>query len=116
MEKLSIVHSFLVRALNLQILKNQTRKYAQDRSKLYAMLLRVAITSVKHKCTELFSFAPRYGRLFRLLSPIVISVTTIRRQDVALPSISATVFATLRSRELTLLSSVLSTPDTDWFN
>jgi hypothetical protein len=34
MEKSSIVHSFLVRALNLQILKNQTRKYAQDRSKL----------------------------------------------------------------------------------
>jgi hypothetical protein len=28
MEKSSIVHSFLVRALNLQILKNQTRKYA----------------------------------------------------------------------------------------
>jgi hypothetical protein len=45
MEKSSIVHSFLVRALNFQILKNQTRKYAQDRSKLYATLLSVAITA-----------------------------------------------------------------------
>jgi hypothetical protein len=69
------------------------------------------------RCTLSFSrFAPHHGRLFRPLSPIVISVTTIRCHDVALPSIPATIFATQRSRELTLLSSVLSTPDTDWVN
>jgi hypothetical protein len=94
MEKSSIVHSFLVRAPNPQILKNQTRKYAQDRSKLFATLLSVAITSVKHSTPSLSRFAPHHDRLFRPLSPIVISVTTIRRLDVALPSISATVFAT----------------------
>jgi hypothetical protein len=46
--------------------------------------------------TELFSFAPHHGRFFRPLSSIVISVTAVRRHDVALPSISATVFATPR--------------------
>jgi hypothetical protein len=92
--------------------QNQTRKYAQDRSKLYATLLCVATANTK-RCTPSFSrFAPHHGRLFRPLSAIVISVTTIRRRDVALPSISTTVFATQRSRELTSLSSVLSTPDT----
>jgi hypothetical protein len=35
-EKSPIVYSFLVRASNPQ---NRTRKYAQDRSKLFAMLL-----------------------------------------------------------------------------
>jgi hypothetical protein len=111
MEKSSIVYSFLVCALNLPFLKNQTRKYAQDRSNLFATLLCVAIANIK-RCTLSFScFAPRYGRLFRPLSPIVISVTTIRCHDVALPSNPATVFTTQRSRELTLLSSVLSTPD-----
>jgi hypothetical protein len=110
------MYSFLVRALNLPILKNQTRKYAQDRSKLYATLLCAAIANIK-RCTLSFScFAPHHGRLFRPLSPIVISVTVIQRHDVALPSISATVFTTQRSRELTLLSSVLSTPDADWVN
>jgi hypothetical protein len=69
MEKSSIVHSFLVRALNLQILKNQTRKHAQDRSKLYATLLSVAITSVKRSTPSLSRFAPHHSRLFRPLSP-----------------------------------------------
>jgi hypothetical protein len=111
-EKSSIVYSFLVRAHNLQILRNRTRKYAQDRSKLYATLLFVAIANVK-RCTLSFSrFAPHHGRLIRPLSLICISVTTVRRHDVSLPSISATVFTTPRSRELTLLSSVLYTPDT----
>jgi hypothetical protein len=95
MEKSSVVYSFLVRAPNPQILKkNQTGKYAQDRSKLYATLLCVAITSVKHSTPSLSRFAPHHGRLFRPLSAIVISVTTIRRHDVVLPSISATVFTT----------------------
>jgi hypothetical protein len=62
--------------------------------------------------TELFSFFSHHGRLFRPLSPIVISVTTIRCHDVALPSISATIFTTPRPHELTLLISVLSMPDT----
>jgi hypothetical protein len=108
MGKLSLVYLFLVRASNSQ---SQTRKYAQDRSKLYATLLSVAITSVKHSTPSFSRSAPHYGRLFRPLSPLVISVTVIRRHDVALPSISATVFTTPRSRELTLLSAVLPTPD-----
>jgi hypothetical protein len=69
MEKSSIVHSFLVRALNLQILKNQTRKHAQDRSKLYATLLCVATTSVKQSTPSFSHFAPHHGRSFRPLSP-----------------------------------------------
>jgi hypothetical protein len=67
------------------------------------MLLFVAIANVKC-CTLNFSrFAPHYGRLFRPLSPIVSSVTTVRRHDVTLPSISATVFAMLGLLELTIV-------------
>jgi hypothetical protein len=51
MEKSSIVYSFLVRASNP---KNQTRKYAQDRSKLVAMILLLIITNVK-RGTLIFS-------------------------------------------------------------
>jgi hypothetical protein len=58
MEKPSIVHSFLVRALNLQILKNQARKHAQDQSKLFATLLSVAITSVKHSTRAFLVLLP----------------------------------------------------------
>jgi hypothetical protein len=88
------VYSSLVRALNLQILKIKTRKYAQDRWKQFATLLFVAIANT-NQCTLSFSrFAPHNGRLFRPLSPIVISVTVIRRHDVALPLISGTVFTT----------------------
>jgi hypothetical protein len=53
--------------------------------------------------TELSRFAPHHGRLFRPLSPIIISVTTVRCHDVTLPSISATVFATLSLLELTIV-------------
>jgi hypothetical protein len=82
MEKSSIVYSSLVRASNPQ---NRTRKYAQDRSKQFATLLFVAIANT-NRCTLSFSrFAPHHGRLFRLLSPIVIGVTVMRRHDVALP-------------------------------
>jgi hypothetical protein len=112
MGKLSLMYLFLVRALNLQVLKIKQGKYAQDRSKLYVTLLSVAITSVKRSTPSFSHFAPHYGRLSRPLSAIVISVATVRRHDVALPLISATVLTTPRSRELTLLSSVLSTPDT----
>jgi hypothetical protein len=69
LEKSSIVYSFLVRALDLPNLKNQTRKHAQDRSKLYATLLSVAITSVKRSTPSFSRFAPHHGRLFRPLSP-----------------------------------------------
>jgi hypothetical protein len=62
----------------------------------------VAIANVK-RCTLSFSrFAPHHGRLFRPLSTIAISVTTVRRHDVALPSISATVFTTPKPHELTI--------------
>jgi hypothetical protein len=63
----------------------------------------VAIANVK-RCTLTCSrFAPRYGRLFGPLSPIVISVTIIRRHDVALLSISATIFTTSKPPELTIV-------------
>jgi hypothetical protein len=111
-EKSSIVPSSLVRALNLQILKIKRGSTPRIDRSSFATLLSVAITSVKRKIPSFSRFAPQHGRLFRPLSAIVISVTTVRRHDVALPSISATVFTTPRSRELTLLSAVLPTPDT----
>jgi hypothetical protein len=49
--------------------------------------------------TDLFSSR----RFFRPLSPIVISITTVRRHDVALPSISATVFTTPKPHGLTIV-------------
>jgi hypothetical protein len=112
MEKSSNMYSSLVRALNPQNSQNQTRKYAQDRSKQFCYASLCCYPKHKALYTELFRYAPHYGRLFRPLSAIVISVATVRRHDVALPSISATVFTTPRSRELTLLSAVLPTPDT----
>jgi hypothetical protein len=59
----------------------------------------------QHKaCTLSFSrFTPHYGRSFRPLSPIVISVTTVQRHDIALPSISATVFTTPKPHGLTIV-------------
>jgi hypothetical protein len=112
MERSSIVYSFLVRAHNLQILRIEQGSTPRIDRSIFAALLFVAFASTK-RCTLSFSrFAPRHSRLFRPLSPIVIKVTTVRHHDVALPPISATVFMTPRSRELTLLSSVLSTPDT----
>jgi hypothetical protein len=53
--------------------------------------------------TELSRFAPHHGQLFRPLSPIIISVTTLRRHGVALPSISATVFTTPEPHELAIV-------------
>jgi hypothetical protein len=76
----------------------------------YASL--VAIANVK-RCTLSFShFAPHHDQFLRPLDLICISVTTVRRHDVTPPSFSATVLTTPRPHELTLLSSVLSTPDT----
>jgi hypothetical protein len=69
LEKSSIVYSFLVSALDLPNLRNQTRKHAQDRSKLYATLLSVAITSVKRSTPSLSRFAPHHSRLSRPWSP-----------------------------------------------
>jgi hypothetical protein len=62
-----------------------------------------AITNVK-RCTLRFSrFAPHHDRFFRPLSPIIISVTTVRRHDVALPSISATICTTPKPHEPTIV-------------
>jgi hypothetical protein len=98
MEKSSIVYSFLVRAHNLQILRIEQGSTPRIDPSIFATLLFVAIANTK-RCTLSFScFAPHHGRLFRPLNPIVISVTVIRRDDVALPSISATVFMPPRSR------------------
>jgi hypothetical protein len=111
-EKSSVVYLFWVRAHNLQILRIEQGSTPRIYRSIFSTLLFVAIANAKC-CTLSFSrFAPHHGRLFRPLSPIVISVTVIRRHDIALPSISATVFTTPWSRELTLLSSVLYTPDT----
>jgi hypothetical protein len=110
-EKSSIMYSFLVRAHNLQ--SSESSKEVRPRSiEAFAKILFAAIAGVK-RCTLSFSrFALHHSRLFRPLSPIVISVTTTQRHDVVLPSTPATVFTTPRPHELTLLSSVLSTPDT----
>jgi hypothetical protein len=67
----------------------------------YASL--VAIANIK-RCTLSFSrFAPHHGRLFRPLSHIVIRVTTVRRHDIALPSISTTLFTTPKPHGLTII-------------
>jgi hypothetical protein len=103
MEKSSIVYSFLVRAHKLQILRIKQGSTPRIDRSIFATLLFVAIADVKC-CTLNFSrFASHYGRLFRLLSPIVISVTTVRRHDVALPSISTTVFTTLKPHGLAIV-------------
>jgi hypothetical protein len=97
------VYSFLVRAHNLQILEIEQGSTPRIERSIFAMLLFVAIANTK-RCTLSFSrFAPYHGRLFRPLSPIVIRVTTVRRHDVALPSISATVFTTPKPHGLTIV-------------
>jgi hypothetical protein len=69
MEKSSIVHSFLVRAHNLQILRIEQGSTPRIDRSIFATLLFVAIANTK-RCTLSFSrFAPHYGRLFRPLSP-----------------------------------------------
>jgi hypothetical protein len=67
----------------------------------YASL--VAIANVK-RCTLSFSrVSPHHDQFLRLLDLICVSVTTVRRHDVALPSISATVFTTPRPHGLTIV-------------
>jgi hypothetical protein len=102
-EKSSIVYSFLVRAHNLQILIIERGSTPRIDRSILATLLFDAITSVKRSTPRFSRFAPHYGRLFRPLSPIVISVTTVRCHDVALPSISATVFPTPKPHGLTIV-------------
>jgi hypothetical protein len=94
MEKSFIVYSILARALNLQILGIERESTPRIDRSILATLLFDAITSVKRSTPSFSRSASLYGRLFRLLSPIVISVTSVRHHDVALPSISATVFTT----------------------
>jgi hypothetical protein len=43
----------------------------------FATLLSIAIANIKRSTPSLSRFAPHHGRLFRPLSPIVTSVTTI---------------------------------------
>jgi hypothetical protein len=102
-KKSSIVYSFLVRAHNLQILKIKRGSTPRVDRSVLATLLFDAITSVKRSPPSLSRFASHHGRLFRPLSPIVISVTTIRRHDVALPSISAPAFTTPKPHGLNIV-------------
>jgi hypothetical protein len=93
MERLSIVHSFLVRALNLQVLtSNEEVRPGSIEACCYAP--QCCYHKREAQYTEFSRFAPPHGRLFRPLSAIVISVTVIRHHDVALPLIPATVFTT----------------------
>jgi hypothetical protein len=62
-----------------------------------------AITNVKRCTLSFFHFAPHHGRFFRPLNLVIVSVQTVRRHDVALPSISATVFTTPKPHELTIV-------------
>jgi hypothetical protein len=89
-----------------------SKEVPQDQSKLYGYVSLVAITKVKRYALSFSRFAPHHDQFLRPLDLICVSVTTVRRHDVALPSIFATVFMTPRPHELTLLSSVSSTPDT----
>jgi hypothetical protein len=97
------VYSFLVCAHNLQILRIKQGSTPRIDRSFWATLLFDAITNVKRCTLSLLVLYPHHGRLFRPLIPIVISVTTVRRHDVALPSISATVFTTPKPHELTIV-------------
>jgi hypothetical protein len=111
MEKSSIVYSFLVHAHNLQ--SSESSKEVRPGSiEAFAKILFVATASIKRSALSLFLSPPRHGQFFRPLNLIIVSVQIVPRHDVTLPSSSATVFTTPRPHELTLLSSVLSTPDT----
>jgi hypothetical protein len=103
MEKSSIVYSFLVRAHNLQILRIEQGSTPRINRSILATLLFDAIANIKRITLSFSRFAPHHGRLFRPLNPIVISVTVIRRHDVALPSISTTVFTTPKPHGLTIV-------------
>jgi hypothetical protein len=105
------VYSFLVHAPNLQILRIEQGSTPRiDRSFLlcFSCCYRVR----KALCTEFFSYSPHLDQFLRPLDLICVSVTIVRRHDVTPPSFSATVLTTPRPHGLTLLSSVLSTPDT----
>jgi hypothetical protein len=92
------VYSLLVRAPNLQILRIEQGSMPRiDRS--FLLCFSCCYHERKAWYTELFSSR----RFFRPLSPIVISFTTIRSHDIALPSISATIFATPKPHELTIV-------------
>jgi hypothetical protein len=86
----------------------------------FAELLFVAIASVESGTLSFSRLSLHHGQFFRPLSPIIIGVTTVRRHDATTvrrhdatpPCFSATVLTTPRPHGLTLLSSVLSTPDT----
>jgi hypothetical protein len=110
MEKSSIVYSFLVRAHNLQILRIEQGS-TPGSIKAFAKLLFVAIANVKHYALSFLVF-PHHDQFF----PPLTSSSSVSRPYDAVTSLrhlfSANVLTTLRPHELTLLSSVLSTPDT----
>jgi hypothetical protein len=108
----SIVYSFLVRAHNLQILRIEQGSTPRIDRSFLSTLPFVAIASVKRSTLSFSRLSPHHGQFFRPLNLIVISVTTVRRRDATPPSFSATVLTTPRPHGLTLLSTVLSTPDT----
>jgi hypothetical protein len=101
-EKSSIVYSFL--AVLITFKSSESGKEVNPGSiEPFCYVSLVSIANVK-RCTLSFSrFAPHHGQLFRPLSPIAISVTTVRRHDVALPSISAIVFTTPKPHGLTIV-------------
>jgi hypothetical protein len=103
MEKSSIVYSFLVRAHNLQILRIEQGSTPRiDRSFCYTYLCCYR----EHKSVVPWAFLvllPPLINSFRPLDLICIRVTSVRCHDVALPSISATVFMTPMPHGLTIV-------------
>jgi hypothetical protein len=108
----SIVYSFLVHAHNLQILRIEQGSTPRIDRSFLATLLLVAIASVKRGTLSFSHLSPHHDQFFRPLNLINVSVPIVRRRDATPPSFSATILTTPRHHGLTLLSSVLSTPDT----
>jgi hypothetical protein len=102
MKKSSTVYSFLVRSHNLQTLRIEQGSTPKIDQSFLATIFFVAIANIKHG-TLSFSRSPLHDQFLRPLNLTVISVTTVRCHDVALPSISATVFTTLRPHGLTIV-------------
>jgi hypothetical protein len=110
-EKSSI--AFSSRSVSITFKSSESSKEVHPGStEAFVKLLFVAIANVKCCTLSFLVLLPITINSLDLLDLIIVSVPTVRRHDATPPSFSATVLTTLRPHGLTLLSSVLSRPNT----
>jgi hypothetical protein len=110
-EKSSI--AFSSRSVSITFESSEASKEVPPGSiEAFAKLLFVAIANVKRCTLSFLVLLPITVNSLDRLDLIIVSVPIVRRHDATLSSFSATVLTTLRPHGLTLLSSVLSTPNT----